>query len=114
MVETLPAPIQKIAAEVLQHVESAIYSNADNERLPAAEQAQLAEVLGRVRPGRADLSELQPWFQVVRRQQATLERMEQHVSEMQGKDHGQKTWKFAMVQKIILCLDDILKSYSRH
>ncbi len=86
--ETLPAPIQKIAAEVLQHVESAIYSNADNERLPAAEQAQLAEVLGRVRPGRADLSELQPWFQVVRRQQATLERMEQHVSEMQGKGHG--------------------------
>jgi len=84
VVETLPAPIQKIAAEVLQHVESAIYSNADNERLPAAEQAQLAEVLGRVRPGRADLSELQPWFQVVRRQQATLERMEQHVSEMQG------------------------------
>eukprot|EP00434_Breviolum_minutum_P044798 symbB.v1.2.040056.t1/scaffold6960.1/size14222/1 len=84
VVETLPAPIQKIAAEVLQHVENAIYSNADNERLPAAEQAQLAEVLGRVRPGRADLSELQPWFQVVRRQQATLERMEQHVSEMQG------------------------------
>lgn len=112
--ETLPAPIQKIAAEVLQHVESAIYSNADNERLPAAEQAQLAEVLGRVRPGRADLSELQPWFQVVRRQQATLERMEQHVSEMQCKDHGQKTWEICNGAKNHLCLDNILKSYSRH
>eukprot|EP00438_Fugacium_kawagutii_P012358 Skav200004 [mRNA] locus=scaffold4475:43214:44250:+ [translate_table: standard] len=83
VVETLPSPVQKIAAEVLQHLEGAIYSNEESERLPSAETEQLAEVLGR-RPGRADLSELQPWFAVVRRQQATLERMEQHVSEMQG------------------------------
>jgi len=42
------------------------------------------------RPGRVDLSELQPWFAVVRRQQATLERMEQHVAEMQGQ--VKQTW----------------------
>ena len=76
--DTLPAPICQIAAEVFSHVEGALYSE---ERLPAAEQEQLAEVLGK---GSGAGRELQPWFAVVRRQQATLERMEQHVAEMQG------------------------------
>lgn len=89
VVDTLPVPIRQIASDILQHVECAIYSGNDGndghvERLPKAEKEQLAEVLGPRRPGRGDLSELQPWFAVVRRQQATLERMEQHVAEMQG------------------------------
>lgn len=44
MVDTLPAPVRKVAAGILRHVENAIYSD---ERLPfASEKEQLAEVLG--------------------------------------------------------------------
>ena len=82
--DTLPGPIQKVAASILRQVETSIYSD---EPTSAAERSQLAEVLGGgpggCRPGREDLSERQPWFAVVRRQQVALERMEQHVAEMQ-------------------------------
>ena len=84
VVDTLPGPIQKVASSILRQVETSIYSD---EPTSIAERTQLAEVLGGgpggCRPGREDLSERQPWFAVVRRQQVTLERMEQHVAEMQ-------------------------------
>ncbi|CAE7628729.1 FIM3 [Symbiodinium necroappetens] len=84
VVDTLPGPIQKMAGSILRQVEKSIYSD---EPTSPAERQQLAEVLGGGpgggRPGREDLSERQPWFAVVRRQQVALERMEEHVADMQ-------------------------------
>ncbi|CAJ1339367.1 unnamed protein product [Effrenium voratum] len=81
VVDTLPPEVRRVALGVLQHLEAAIYSG---ESTSQGEQEQLGEVLGASRPQREDLSRRQPWFAVVRRQQAALERMEQHVGEMQG------------------------------